>query len=164
MALGPVQLLVVGFGPEATFTGAALDELRRLSEHDIVHLVDLLVVSKDKDGNVAKVEVADRPELQAYGEIAGALVGLGAAGEQGMAAGAQAGAEATAGGRLYDEEEVWAIADAIPPGMTAAIGLLEHRWAIPLRSAILDNDGVILADEWIHPDDLVRYGAEAAAE
>jgi uncharacterized membrane protein len=164
MALGPVQLLVVGFGPDATFTGAALDELKRLAEHDIVHLVDLLVVSKDENGKVAKVEVADKPELQAYGAAAGALLGLGAAGEEGIEAGAEAGAEALADGQLYDEEEVWAIADQIPPGMTAAIGLLEHRWAIPLRNAILDNDGLILADEWIHPQDLVAYGVEAAAE
>ncbi len=164
MALGPVQLLVVGFGPDAQFTGAALDELKRLSEHDIVHLVDLLMVSKDEDGNVTKVEVADKPELQAYGAIAGALVGLGAAGEEGALAGAQAGAAATAGGQMYDEQDVWAIADQIPPGTTAAIGLLEHRWAIPLRDAILDNDGMILADEWIHPQDLVAYGVEAAAE
>ncbi len=164
MSLGPVQLLLVGFGPDASFTGAALDELRRLGEADIVHLVDLLVVAKDEEGNVAKVEVADRPELEAYGAVAGALLGLGAAGEKGMAAGAEAGAEAMAGGKLYDEDEVWAIADQIPPGMTAAIGLLEHRWAIPLRDAILDNDGVILADEWIHPDDLVRYGAEEAGK
>jgi uncharacterized membrane protein len=162
MALGPVQMLVVGFGPDATFTGAALDELHRLSEANIVHLVDLLVVAKDEDGNVAKVEVADKPELEEYGAVVGALLGLGAGGEEGMAAGAAAGAESMADGQMYDPEEVWVIAEQIPPGMTAAIALLEHRWAIPLRNAILANDGVILADEWIHPEDLVRYGAEAA--
>jgi hypothetical protein len=48
--------------------------------------------------------------------------------------------------------------------MTAAIAMLEHRWAIPMRDAILRNGGVVLADAWIHPEDLVRYGAEAAAE
>jgi Family of unknown function (DUF6325) len=164
MGLGPVQLLVVGFGEDAKFTGAALDELHRLTEHDIVRLVDLLVVAKDADGRVSQVEIADRPELQRYGALAGALLGLGAAGEEGAIAGAEEGAEVTAGGKMYDPEEVWLLADAIPPGMTAAIGLLEHRWAIPLRDAIQDNDGVILADEWIHPEDLVRYGAEAAAE
>jgi len=164
MALGPVQLLVVGYGEDANFTGAALDELHRLNEHDIVRLIDLLVVTKDLDGNVAQVEVSDRPELQKYGALAGALMGLGAAGEEGAEAGAMAGAEATADGRMYDPEEVWVLAEQIPPGMTAAIGLLEHRWAIPLRNAILDAGGVILADEWIHPDDLVRIGAEAAAE
>ena len=160
MALGPVQLLVVGFGENAKFNGSALEELHRLSEHDIVRLVDLLVVSKDEAGKVSQVEIADRPELEQYGALAGALVGLGAAGEEGMVAGAVAGAEAAADG-MYDPDQVWLLADAIPPGMTAAIGLLEHRWAIPLRDAILDNDGVILADEWMHPEDLVRYGAEA---
>ena len=164
MALGPVQLLVVGYGEDAVFDGAVLDELHRLSEHDIVRLVDLLVVTKDLDGNVAQVEISDRPELQKYGAVAGALLGLGAAGEEGMVIGAEAGAEAMADGKMYDPDEVWLLAEEIPPGMTAAIAMLEHRWAIPMRDAILSNNGVVLADEWIHPEDLVRYGAEAAAE
>ena len=84
MALGPVQLLVVGYGKDAIFTARALDELHRLSEHDIVRLVDLLVVAKDEDGNVTQVELSDRPELQEYGAVAGALLGLGAAGEEGI--------------------------------------------------------------------------------
>jgi len=164
MALGPVQLLVVGYGEDAVFDGAVLDELHRLSEQDVVRLVDLLVVTKDLDGNVAQVEISDRPELQKYGAVAGALLGLGAGGEEGMAIGAEAGAEAMADGKMYDPDEVWLLAEEIPPGMTAAIAMLEHRWAIPMRDAILGNNGVVLADEWIHPEDLVRYGAEAAAE
>ena len=78
MALGPVQLLVVGYGEDAVFDGTVLDELHRLSEQDVVRLVDLLVVTKDMDGNVAQVEISDRPELQKYGAVAGALLGLGA--------------------------------------------------------------------------------------
>jgi uncharacterized membrane protein len=163
MALGPVQVLVVGYGKDAEFKGAALDELRRLAEHDIVRLVDLLVVAKDDDGNVAKVEFRDRPELEEFGALAGALIGLGAAGEEGMEAGAVAGAEAAAEG-LYSPEDVWVLADEIPAGTTAAIALLEHRWAIPLRDAILDAGGMIVADEWIHPTDLVAYGIEAATD
>ena len=164
MALGPVQLLVVGYGEDAVFDGTVLDELQRLREHDIVRLVDLLVVTKDLDGNVAQVEISDRPELQKYGAVAGALLGLGAAGEEGMVIGAEAGAEAMADGKMYDPDEVWLLAEEIPPGMTAAIAMLEHRWAIPMRDAVLRNGGVVLADEWMHPEDLVRYGAEAAAE
>ena len=101
-----------------------------------MRLVDLLVVAKDDDGNVTQVEISDRPELQEYGALAGALLGLGAAGEEGMVAGAEAGAEAMADGQMYDPEDVWVLADEIPPGMTAAIAMLEHRWAIPLRDAI----------------------------
>ncbi len=163
MALGPVQLLTVGFD-EPNFTGAIMQELKRLAEHDIVRLVDVLIVAKDDDGNVTQLEMSDRPELEQYGALAGALLGLGAAGEEGMVAGAVLGAEAMADGRLYDPEEVWVLADEIPPGMTAAIVMLEHRWAIPLRDAIEGANGAVLVDEWIHPEDLVRYGAEAAAE
>ena len=61
MALGPVQLLVVGYGEDANFKGAALDELHRLREHNIVRLVDLLVVHKDVDGNITN----DRGQRQA---------------------------------------------------------------------------------------------------
>jgi uncharacterized membrane protein len=163
MALGPVQLLTVGFD-EPNFTGAIIDEVNRLREHDIVRLVDVLVVAKDDDGNVTQIEISDRPELEKYGAVVGALLGLGAAGEEGAAAGAVAGAEAMADGKMYDSDEVWMLADEIPPGTTAAICMLEHRWAIPLRDAIIDAGGTVLVDEWIHPEDLVRYGAEAAAE
>jgi uncharacterized membrane protein len=163
MAFGPVQLLCLGF-VEPDFKGRGLEELRRLREHDIVRLIDLLAVAKDDDGNITKVEISDAPELQEFGALAGALLGLGAGGEEGAIEGAVAGAEAMAGGKMYSDEEVWVLADQIPPGMTAVIGLLEHRWAIPLREAIVDAGGVALVDEWIHPEDLVRYGIEAAAE
>ena len=46
MAMGPVQILVVGFGEGAEFKGEALAELQRLSEADIVRVIDLLVVHK----------------------------------------------------------------------------------------------------------------------
>jgi len=163
MALGPVQLLAVGFD-EPNFTGAIMDEVKRLRDHDIVRLIDLLLVSKDDDGHITQIELADKPELREYGAIAGALLGLGAAGEAGAIAGAEAGAEAMEDGRLYDPDEVWVLAEQIPPGSTAAIAMLEHRWAIPLRDAILDAGGEVLVDEWMHPEDLVRYGAEAAGE
>jgi hypothetical protein len=42
------------------------------------------------------------------------------------------------------------------------VALIEHRWAIPLRDKILAADGVVLADEWVHPADLVAIGAHAA--
>jgi len=163
MALGPVQLLAVGFD-EPNFTGAIMEEVKRLRDHDIVRLIDVLIVAKDDEGHITQLELSDKPELEKYGALAGALLGLGAAGEEGALIGAEAGAEAMAGGQLYDPDEVWVLADQIPPGTTAAIAMLEHRWAIPLRDAILDAGGTVLVDEWMHPEDLVRYGAEAAGE
>jgi uncharacterized membrane protein len=164
---GPVQVLVVGF-EDGNFTGECLEELRRLREHDIVRLVDLLFVSKDDEGNVLSVQHSDftADEAAELGAIAGALVGYGAAGEEGLVAGAEAGAVAGAKAAedgMIGEDEVWYIADAIPEGGSAAVALLEHRWAIPLRDAIHRAGGMQVADEWIHPRDLVAAGLKLAA-
>ena len=165
MALGPVQVLVLGFGPDAEFKGEALDELRKLREHDVVRVIDLLLVAKDENGVVDKIEMTDVEELTELGAVAGALMGFGAAGEEGMEVGALAGAEAALeGGSMYDDADVWYIADTIPPGMTAVVAVLEHHWAIPLRNAIRRAGGVPLADSWITPEDLIAAGIEAAAE
>jgi uncharacterized membrane protein len=163
MPLGPVQILVIGYGADSQFTGAALDELKRLTEHDVVRLVDLLFVHKNEDGSVEKVELADSHELAKLGAVAGALIGFGAAGEEGAEVGALAGAEgALDEGSVFDEAEVWYVADAIPAGMSAAVAVIEHRWAIPLRDAVIASGGVALADEWLHPQDLLALGVEAA--
>jgi uncharacterized membrane protein len=163
MEFGPVQMLVVGF-EHGKFEGEILAELKRLREQDIIRLVDLLFVNKDDDGVIATVELSDlsQEESMEFGALAGALIGLGAAGEEGAEAGAVAGAVAMEDGQAFSEQDVWFVADAIPPGTSAGIALIEHRWAVPLREAIERAGGVPLADEWIHPEDLVAAGAEAA--
>lgn len=162
MEFGPVQIVVIGFEGDR-LTGKILPELRRLRDADTIRLIDLVFVTKDEDGEVAMLETTDlKPEESAeLGALAGALVGLGALGAEGAAVGAQIGAERGAGVVLDDD--TWAVADVIPPGTSAAVALIEHRWAIPLRDAIADAGGFALADTWIHPQDLVAVGAELAA-
>lgn len=163
---GPVQVLVVGF-EDGKFTGEILSELRRLREQDIVRLVDLLFVTKDEAGNVVSAEHSDLTEEESaeLGAVAGALVGWGAGGEEGLGKGAEAGATAGAAVAeegMFDDEEVWYIADAVPDGGSAAVALIEHRWAIPLRDAILRAGGLPVAEEWLHPRDLVAAGLAIA--
>ena len=38
------------------------------------------------------------------------------------------------------------------------IVLIEHVWAKPLRAAVTRADGIVVADSWLRPDDLVRLG------
>jgi len=164
MTIGPVQLLVVGFeGGE--FNGEILAELERLRENDIVRLIDFVFVRKDDDGNVEKILRSDLSpeEAEAFGATVGALIGLGAAGEEEAELGAIEGAAALEGGHVFDED-VWYVDDAIPNGTAAAVALLEHRWAIPLREGIRDAGGFHLADAWIHPADLVGIGILEAEE
>ena len=164
MEFGPVQMLVLEFDRER-LRGEILPELERLREKDIIRLVDLVVVEKSESGEVTALETSDltADEATEYGAVVGALVGFGAAGEAGAVIGAAAGAEAAQESMLGDGAEVWYVADAIPAGSIAAIALIEHRWAIPLRDAVGRAGGVALADEWIHPEDLVGLGAVAAS-
>ncbi len=164
MAIGPVQMLVLGFA-EPNFTGKFAAELDRLREHEFVKIVDALVVQKDDAGEITALQVSDLSEGEALemGAIAGALIGFGYGGdEESVEAGAKLGAEAMADGHLIPEEDAWYVADAIPNGSTAAIVLLEHLWAIPLRDAIVDAGGIALADEWIHAKDLIAVGVLAS--
>ena len=50
----------------------------------------------------------------------------------------------------------WSLADAVPPRGTAAVALIEHKWASPLRDAILRNGGRPLDETWLARDDLDR--------
>ncbi len=167
MAMGPVQMLVLGFA-EPNFTGKIAAELDRLRQSEFVKIVDALVVNKDAEGNITALQVSDLTEDESIemGAIAGALIGFGygEGDEDAIEAGAELGAEAMADGHLIPEDDAWYVADAIPNGSAAAIVLLEHLWAIPLRDAIVDAGGIALADEWIHASDLVAVGVAAAAE
>jgi hypothetical protein len=62
------------------------------------------------------------------------------------------------------DDNVWYVDDSIPPNTAAAVALLEHRWAIPLREKIIGAGGFLVADAWIHPSDLVAVGLLASEE
>jgi hypothetical protein len=169
MQLGPVQLLGIPFAEipfaEGTFDVSILEELRRLREHGVIHMLDLLFVAKDEMGTIAQLEQSDLTiqEAATFGNLVGALFGLGADGEEGGPADGEAGdAFGDANGSLRDAAETWFLADTIAAGGAAAIALVEHRWAIGLRDAIEAAGGRDLVDSWLHPEDLIAIGAEGA--
>jgi uncharacterized membrane protein len=156
-APGPVQLLVIAFA-NGKFDSRVLDELRRLREHEVVRLLDLLFVVKDEDGAVFELEMSDLSDEESaeYGALVRALFGL--TGDDGGTAGRgrDAVAAVAQNGSLLDLTEAWFLADVIPAGTAAAVVLLEHRWAISLRDAVEAADGHDLVDTWVHPRDLAR--------
>ncbi len=156
---GPVQILIVGFD-DFQRNGEILAELDKLRDRDIIRLLDLLMVEKDPSGDVTSLGLSDvsRERAEEFGALIAVLMGLGQ-GEDDLEAGAMAEAAVMADGSLFDDETRWAIADAIPLGTTAAVALIEHRWAIPLRDAIGRAGGIPLADTWIHPEDLIAVAS-----
>ena len=164
MAIGPVQLIVLGFShPE--FHGEIVAELERLKESDTVRVIDALAVHKDADGEieVAHLSNLSKDEAIELGSKVGALIGLGIEGEEGMVAGAEAGAEAGADGiSVFSDEDAWDVLEDIPNDSAAALILLEHHWAVPLRDAIARAGGFRLSDGFISPLDLVAIGLSPA--
>ena len=166
MAIGPVQLLVLGFS-HPDFRGEIIAELEKLRESDTVRVIDALAVYKDAEG---EIEVAHLSNLTAdeaveFGSKVGALIGLGIEGEEGMEEGAIAGAEAAADGiNVFSEEEAWDVLEDIPNDSAAALILLEHHWAVPLRNAIARAGGFRISDAFISPLDLIAIGLVTAEE
>jgi uncharacterized membrane protein len=166
MAIGPVQLLVLGFN-HPNFHGEVIAELERLRASDTVRVIDALAVHKDADGEleVAHLSNLTRDEAVELGSKVGALIGLGIEGEDGLEAGAEAGAVAAADGvQVFDDEDAWDVLEDIPNDSAAALLLIEHHWAVPLRDAIARAGGFRLSDGFISPLDLVAIGLLEAEE
>ena len=167
MAIGPVQLIVLGF-THPDFHGEIIEELERLRASDTVRVIDALAVYKDADGELEVEHLSNLTQEEAVelGSTVAALIGLGLEGEEGMVAGAEAGAQAVAedGLQVFRDADEWDVLADIPNDSAAALLLLEHQWAVPLRDAIARAGGFRLGDGFISPLDLVAVGLMAAAE
>jgi uncharacterized membrane protein len=162
MAIGPVQLIVLGFD-HPHFHGEIIEELERLRASDTVRVIDALAVHKDAEGEIEVAHLSNLTleEATELGSKVGALIGLGIEGEEGMVAGAEAGAEAASEGNgvhVFTDDEAWDVLEDIPDDSAAALILLEHHWAVPLRDAIARAGGFRLSDGFISPLDLIEIG------
>ena len=167
MAIGPVQLIVLGFR-HPDFHGEIIAELERLRQSDTIRVIDALAVYKDAQGEVEVEHLSNLTTEEAIelGSKISALVGLGIAGEEGMETGAVIGAESAAaeGVQVFSNEDAWDVLAEIPDDSAAALLLIEHHWAVPLRDAIARAGGFRLTDGFISPFDLIGIGLLTAEE
>jgi hypothetical protein len=133
VTLNPVQVLVVGFD-ELNPTGEALAEMARLEAAGVVRLIDLMLVRRTEDGALETVELSDGAD-PAPGSIAARFF-------------------ADPGSEPADEQDAWSLLDTIPVGGAAAVALIEHVWAGPLRAAIGRSGGTPLEETWLAAEDL----------
>jgi hypothetical protein len=149
MAIGPVQLIVLGFN-HPDFHGEVIAELERLRESDTVRVIDALAVYKDADGGLEVEHLSNLTQDEAIelGSKIGALIGLGIEG----------------GVNVFTDEEAWDVLADIPNDSAAALILIEHHWAVPLRDAIMRAGGFRISDAFISPLDLVELGLVSSDE
>jgi hypothetical protein len=73
-----------------------------------------------------------------------------------------AGAAELADGHVFTDDDAFRLANALPVGMSMAIALIEHIWALPLLEAIDRAGGVEMSNEWVTVDQLVSIGLRGA--
>src|SRR3954454_23131513 len=152
--IGPVQLIAIGFGPDAQFEGKILEELASLEQHSTVRILDLLFVHHDAEGGELVVLDHQGEEL---GAILGALLGFEFEGEDDTDR-ASTPHEQHAFGLSLDQIE--GLAGEIAPGYSAAFLLIEHVWARKLKDAIRDAGGVPLGEGFITPEAVAEVAVE----
>ena len=140
MTLGPLEYTVIGFAGN-NFSGRIADELGRVVDNGAIRVVDLVFVGRDKEGEVAIIEL-DASEDDAFASFAPLLDGL-------MG--------------LLTPEDIAKIADSLPADTSALIILFEHRWAERIKDAIADAGGFLVSREYIVPEALAALNEELEA-
>ena len=161
MTIGPIQGFVIGFPENDLFEGRIAEELARLSDVGQIRIIDAVFVMRDQ-GDVSVLSVTEldddqRAELRA---AVGALVGLGVAGVDGAKAGAELGASADPDAPTAAELLAVGLLDDLPDGSSALVLAIEHLWAVPLRDAVRDAGGLVLAHRSLSAEDLIVFGMD----
>lgn len=122
MGIGPVEILEFVF-PGNQFTGEIAPALGELVESGLIRVIDLVFVTKDAEGEIVGVELADVDEAtsSAFGQHVGEPSGL------------------------LAEEDIADLGAELPPNSSAAILLCEHLWATRFRDAIVNSGGELVA-------------------
>jgi hypothetical protein len=154
--IGPVQMVAIGFGPEAEFEGRIIAELQKLERHGTLRILDLLFVGRDAASDDLVVLDYQGEDL---GAIIGALLGFEFEGD-----GDQAGGPSPDGHAFgLTREQIESMAGRLEPGQSAAFLLVEHVWARDLKRAVRDAGGVPIGEGFLTPEAVALVGAELVA-
>jgi hypothetical protein len=131
--LGPIDLVLFAYPPDAPMTGEAVDLLLDLVEQGIIRVLDVMFVQKNEDGSFSGFEAKDltADSVGDFTVFDGASTGL-----------------------LGDEDAATA-ADELVPGTAAVLILYENRWAAPFAAAVRRNGGMLIDNQRIPHEDVV---------
>jgi hypothetical protein len=134
LELGPVDVVVIGYPPDAPRTGEAIPLFVDLVDRGIIRVLDVLMVEKDAEGNVSGLEITD---LDGDG-VEDLLV----------FAGARTG--------MLGAEDASTAAEGLAPGEAALLICFENAWAAPFATAVRRNGGQVLAFQRVAAQDVLE--------
>ncbi len=133
LELGPVDVVVIGYPADAPRTGEAVPLFVDLVDRGVIRVLDVLMVEKDAQGNVAGVEIRDLD-----GDGVNDLV---------VFAGARTG--------MLDDEDAGTAGELLEPGEMALLICFENTWAAPFATAVRRNGGRMLAFHRVSAQDVL---------
>jgi hypothetical protein len=140
MGIAPVDYLAVAF-PGNKFSGAILPEIKKLVDAGTIRVLDLVIVTKDEEGNVAAIEASE-----ASPELAASLAALGIEGKN-----------------LLGQDDFEDIGEALEPNSTCGLMVWENVWAADFAKSLRDADGILLGQGRIPAAFLEELLAEGVA-
>ena len=120
--MGPIDYIVVEF-PGSKMNGEAFPHLIDLVDRGIVRILDLVFVTKDLDGSVKGIAIAD---LDDDGEL-----------DLAVFEGASSG--------LIGDDDIQEAGGILEPGSSAGILVYENVWAGPFAAAVRRGGGQLVA-------------------
>ena len=128
MAFGPMEYVVLEFEVNQ-FRGEIVPALRDVVSRGVIRIDDLVLVKKDRDGDVTVSELKDLGKDAATWEpLLGDLK------------------------ELFSHDDIEQLTKNLKPNSTAALVLFEHTWAANLRDAIIRAKGRLIADNFVPPE------------
>ncbi len=120
--MGPIDYVIVEF-PGSKMTGEGLPLLVDLVDRGIIRLLDLVLVKKELDGTITRLEIAD---FDGDGTLDLAVF-------HGVSSG------------LIDDDDVSEAGGVLEPGSSAGILVYENTWAGPFAAALRRGGGQLVA-------------------
>lgn len=126
---GPIDYIIVGFDG-LKFDGSVLKAVGDAVESGAINLVALSLIAKDEDGKIINLDIAELEDdyIVQFSETHKLQ------------------------NELVDADDIEEVADLLVEGSAAGILIIEQLWAKPLKKALIDAGGYLIADGRIHPD------------
>lgn len=133
---GPIDYIIVGFeGNE--FDGSILAALSDAIDKKIISLIALALISKDETGNVTVLDIIDT-DNELLVDFAEKYVN---------------------DSDVITNDDITEMADLLENNTSAGLLVVEQVWAIPLKQALINANGVLVAEGRIHPEAAVEIGS-----
>lgn len=136
---GPIDYIVVAFEGNK-FDGSILKAIADAVDSGVISLIALAAVIKGEDGTITQLDIAGLGDTylteftQKY----------------------------PTNNDSVTADDINEVGDLLEPNTAAGFLVIEQLWALPLKKAILDANGTLLAEGRIHPDAAAELNEEGA--